>query len=493
MRALPSVLLLAAAQVVFAGGSVTALNFDSLVDGTPVTYQFQAITFQNATAITAGVTLNEFEFPPHSGANVLYDSGGPMTVSFLSPVQSFTAYFTYGAPLSIRVFDASGAQLAVASSFLPSNEALSGLPGSAPNERIQVNAAGISRMIITGSLSGSSFTLDDLVVSAYTPCDLDRDGAATPADAQTVATAVLGASSALGDLNWDGAVDILDAQIVVNAEHGGTCGAATVMQGISGLGSVPYRRALSRRTDTEVPPTVGVLTLSPAYIPVNIQSSVSIAAAIGGAGVLSNGINLLRLSQSTTAPRILGSMQLSGGSAAIQVLFDELASGTVPLIVSAAFQNVLCRVQSAASLSVWSSYQSAVQHVLFDYPPTWTLNTLPESSYFTDGDIEVMEISFSALNGAASLLDFAQNEIYNNNCPAVDSSGAPVDHIIRSDVKSVTYVLSCSATTDYYNYIALSSSNQVVKLTYHDDFDPAASEDQKLLVLQRILGFLTTY
>jgi hypothetical protein len=43
------------------------LNFEGLPDGTVVTTQFAGMVFSNATVATGGISLNEFEFPPHSG------------------------------------------------------------------------------------------------------------------------------------------------------------------------------------------------------------------------------------------------------------------------------------------------------------------------------------------------------------------------------------------------------------------------------------------
>ena len=120
----------------------TTLTFDNLSDSTTVTNQFQGLAFQNAAAISAGISLNEFEFPPHSGANVVFDSGGAMTITFSSPIQSFAGYFTYSVPLTIQALGSTGSQIVSASSRFSSNEALSGVPGSSPNELIQLDSGG---------------------------------------------------------------------------------------------------------------------------------------------------------------------------------------------------------------------------------------------------------------------------------------------------------------------------------------------------------------
>lgn len=139
------------------------LGFDELTDGTMVTTQYAGLTFTNATAITAGVSLNDFEFPPKSGTNVVSDDGGPLELMFTDPVSSVTAYFTYGTALLLEAFDASNALLDTSASLFASNLAITGVTGASPNEELGFSlVAGISRVVITGDLLGGSFTLDDL-------------------------------------------------------------------------------------------------------------------------------------------------------------------------------------------------------------------------------------------------------------------------------------------------------------------------------------------
>ena len=68
------------------------LGFESLPGGTPVGGSFPGLTFANAVALTAGISLNEFEFPPHSDHNVAFDEGGPVTVQFANTVGSFSVF-----------------------------------------------------------------------------------------------------------------------------------------------------------------------------------------------------------------------------------------------------------------------------------------------------------------------------------------------------------------------------------------------------------------
>ena len=143
-------------------GAVITLDFEGFSDSTPLTTQYAGLTFSNATVITAGITLNELEFPPYSGSNVAFDDGGPIVINFASPTLSFAGYFTYADPLTLAGFDVSSTQVGTAVSAFSSNLALSGDLGSSPNEFLSVSfASGISSVTITGDSAGGSFVLDD--------------------------------------------------------------------------------------------------------------------------------------------------------------------------------------------------------------------------------------------------------------------------------------------------------------------------------------------
>jgi hypothetical protein len=146
--------------------TVSVINFEGLVEGTSLTNQFTGLTFTNATVLTAGSSLNEFEFPPQSGVNAVFDDGGGITISFSSPVLGVGGYFDYTAPVTLQAFDSSNTLLGSVTSSFSTNSALSGDPGSSPNEFLQLNfASGIAKVILIGDPSGGSFTFDDLSVT----------------------------------------------------------------------------------------------------------------------------------------------------------------------------------------------------------------------------------------------------------------------------------------------------------------------------------------
>jgi hypothetical protein len=147
--------------------NAATIDFEGLAEGTSVTTQYPGLTFMNATVITAGISLNEFEFPPHSGTNVAFDDGGSIAIVFASPVQSFSGYFTYAEPLTIAGFNSLNVQVSSITSAFSNNEALSGDPGSSPNEFLKLSfASGISSITTTGDPAGGSFVMDDLTVAS---------------------------------------------------------------------------------------------------------------------------------------------------------------------------------------------------------------------------------------------------------------------------------------------------------------------------------------
>jgi hypothetical protein len=149
-------------------GALT-INFETLSDLEVVTTQFTGlgVTFSNATALTAGISLNELEFPPHSGVNVVFDDGGQMSLTFSTPMADFGAYFTYLAPLTLSFFNSLSNLEGTVTSAFSSNFVSSGNP---PNEFLSfVWASGISSVVITGDPGGGSFVMDDLTATSANP------------------------------------------------------------------------------------------------------------------------------------------------------------------------------------------------------------------------------------------------------------------------------------------------------------------------------------
>ena len=155
-------------------GEAFTIDFEGLADLTAVTNQYSSfgVEFSNATILTAGISLNEFEFPPHSGQNVVFDDGGSVAVHFIVPISHFGAYFTYLAPLTLSFFDITDTLVGTVGSTFLSNLALSGDPGSSPNEFLGFASGaglGLGRVVIAGDPLGGSFTMDDLTANPLNP------------------------------------------------------------------------------------------------------------------------------------------------------------------------------------------------------------------------------------------------------------------------------------------------------------------------------------
>ncbi len=150
----------------FLSADTIFINFENFVDGDVVTNQIPGLSFTDTVVLTAGFSLNEIDFPPHSGVNVVSDNGGSISIHFSTPVLGFSAYFTYVEPLSLSAFDSSNAQLGSAVSLFSNNTVSGGDPGSLPNELLQVSSlSGISSVSIAGDPAGGSFVMDDVTLT----------------------------------------------------------------------------------------------------------------------------------------------------------------------------------------------------------------------------------------------------------------------------------------------------------------------------------------
>ena len=152
-----SLAALAMPALTFAG----VIDFEGFPDGTVFTTQNfgDGVTFAGAQILSQGGSLNYTQFPPHSGINVVYNPSGPMTLTFTTPVDFFSGYFTYNDGMTITAYDSSSALIATVNGACSANYV--GSTCGAPNEFLTVTDPGmISSVTITGG-SGNNFTLDD--------------------------------------------------------------------------------------------------------------------------------------------------------------------------------------------------------------------------------------------------------------------------------------------------------------------------------------------
>src|SRR5258708_10007966 len=89
-----------------AAAASSVIDFETLTDGVAVTTQFAGLTFSDATVLVAGASLNEIDFPPHSGTHVVFDDGGPLSIALATPQLSVGGYFNYTSGLLFQAFDA---------------------------------------------------------------------------------------------------------------------------------------------------------------------------------------------------------------------------------------------------------------------------------------------------------------------------------------------------------------------------------------------------
>jgi len=164
------------------------LNFEGLADFTTVTNQYAAqfVSFTNTTVLTAGISLNDFEYPPQSGTNVASNlSSGAIQIDFSRDTYDWSAYVTYERPLTVSAFDQDGNFVASLTGGFPENYTSSGYQ---PNEFLSLSAAiGFRQLVIQTDFPGYGITVDDM---SYTTADASP--VPEPATAAMLAVGLLG-------------------------------------------------------------------------------------------------------------------------------------------------------------------------------------------------------------------------------------------------------------------------------------------------------------
>lgn len=324
-------LILCIVLVPLVAADSVVLDFEGFPDNAVLTTQYPGVTFSNAIILTAGISLNEFEFPPHSGRNVASDNGGPMSIAFASPIQSFSGYFTYLEPLTLTAFGDEGSQVAITHSLFSNNLAcLAGPPcsgdsGSSPNELLQVSfPGGISRVNIAGDPSGGSFVIDDTNLAVTT--------VATPEPNTLILlmiAAAIGALSRKRQQSNRGRSPYVALSIVLGLCLAGMLGAA---------------------------PTMGAIAATPTIVATNTSTTITVSVPITDGSVIPGSVNLLRVDAAGSTVNVIGALKDDGTAGDLvagdgiytgQTIINEASAGAVMLQVSAAFRDVLQRVKSA--------------------------------------------------------------------------------------------------------------------------------------------------
>jgi hypothetical protein len=293
----------------------TVQNFEGIADNTALTTQLTGLTFTGSSVYTSGISLNNAQYPPRSGVNVVTNTtGSSITITFATPIPSVSGYYTYsGGNLTVQAFSATSALLATATSAFANNTALSGALGSSPNELITVSSPGIASITITGT-GVNSFTLDDLTYGAAT----------------TVPTVSV---PAIGGL------------IFLLALLG--CFAAGRQARAGGVAALMLLTLLAVPRPAHALPAGATASLaaSPQFGLLVGPNTVNFTCTVSGSQALANTVTLVRTD--TTPQQLIGNMTFSSGALPGSATYVLSATVTMPTITSN--QNYTCTIGNGLS------------------------------------------------------------------------------------------------------------------------------------------------
>ena len=135
--------------------SAVMLDFEDLPDLALVNdfYASEGIHFTEAISLTAGFSLNEFDFPPSSGLIAIGDDWGAIEIIFDQDAEDIFANFTYSVGLTLTAYDDNDALIGAVSSL--------SLDNYGSSELITLGFTGVQRLVIEGDQLGASFIMDD--------------------------------------------------------------------------------------------------------------------------------------------------------------------------------------------------------------------------------------------------------------------------------------------------------------------------------------------
>jgi hypothetical protein len=389
-----------------APAAAAVVTFEELTDGTAVRDAYQAsmgVTFGLATAVTAGLSLNDLEFPPHSGSNVAYDNTGAVSINFTHSMQSVFAYFTYVTPLKLFAYDDGGHLLQSVQSAYGNNTAVSGDTSSRPNELLGFLFTNpqISMVTISGDPGGSSFTFDDLTFGSA------NSAVPEPGNFGLVLIALLGGvwsvrrrrtltprrSSVQAVISWSPCSPAVCALVLAMGAVRGPASAQDQPR--------PAAAASANKLSSVAPTTASAavtavsierIKTSPSAIPNGIATTVVVAADVSGTNVLLGGVSVQVIDDGGKVLRSLGPLNDAGaapdavagdGRYTGSFVLNESTNDALRLVVSVAFKNTLLRsVSKPFYLNVNSG--TAVLNAARDF---WAVNNGPDgiSLYFGGG------------------------------------------------------------------------------------------------------------
>lgn len=170
-------------------------------------------------------------------------------------------------------------------------------------------------------------------------------------------------------------------------------------------------------------------------------------------------------------------------------------------VVQPVKQEVMKPVEKAPSNGIpadWKTYANEELGFSFQYPQNWHLGERWVGwvdVFVAKEQIHVLEIQVEN-EIKNTLLEHAKEKIRENGCPPQTEGSTQGDHIIRNADNAVLYVLYCSAMSESYTYEFLNKKNQLIKMTYHDDFGDLpdlADENKKLEKFEKIIQSLQLF
>ncbi|TVZ41106.1 hypothetical protein P886_0445 [Alteromonadaceae bacterium 2753L.S.0a.02] len=148
-------ILLAAVGLAGSGSAMAmTVDFEDLPDLTSVGefYASDGLHFSNAISLTAGFSLNEFDYPPSSGNVAIGDDLAPMVINFDGLTNDISANFTYASQLSFSAYDLGGSLIG---NYLHFN-----VDNLGTSELISLPFTDVSRLVVAGEWDGS-YIMDD--------------------------------------------------------------------------------------------------------------------------------------------------------------------------------------------------------------------------------------------------------------------------------------------------------------------------------------------